>query len=48
MLVKEIIDEFLVNCLNYDVIIMNYVNFDMVGYIGNLELIIKVVLFLDL
>ncbi|CAL59389.1 2,3-bisphosphoglycerate-independent phosphoglycerate mutase [Mycoplasmopsis agalactiae] len=47
MSAKEITDELLANCLNYDVTIMNYANPDMVGHTGNLESTIKAVSFLD-
>ncbi|MBT1322983.1 2,3-bisphosphoglycerate-independent phosphoglycerate mutase [Mycoplasma bovis] len=47
MSAKEITDELLANCLNYDVTIMNYANPDMVGHTGNLEATIKAVSFLD-
>lgn len=45
MSAKEITDELLANCLNYDVTIMNYANPDMVGHTGNLEATIKAVSF---
>ncbi|WP_027335097.1 2,3-bisphosphoglycerate-independent phosphoglycerate mutase [Mycoplasmopsis felifaucium] len=47
MSAKEITDELLANCLNYDVTIMNYANPDMVGHTGNLQSTIKAVEFLD-
>nr|WP_318027681.1 hypothetical protein [Mycoplasmopsis bovis] len=47
MSAKEITDELLANCLNYDVTITNYANPDMVGHTGNLEATIKAVSFLD-
>ncbi|WP_406617394.1 2,3-bisphosphoglycerate-independent phosphoglycerate mutase [Mycoplasmopsis adleri] len=47
MSAKEITDELLANCLNYDVTIMNYANPDMVGHTGNLKSTIEAVSFLD-
>lgn len=43
MLLVEVIDKFVeVIEKGYDLIVINYVNFDMVGYIGDLNVVIKV------
>ncbi|WP_373437205.1 alkaline phosphatase family protein, partial [Metamycoplasma equirhinis] len=47
MSAKEITDELLNNIENYDFIIMNYANPDMVGHTGNLKATIKAIEFLD-
>ena len=47
MSAKEITDELLSNIKNFDFVIMNYANPDMVGHTGNLKATIKAIEFLD-
>lgn len=47
MSAKEIVDYLLENGTNYDLVIMNFANPDMVGHTGNLQSTIKAVSFLD-
>ncbi|MBZ4195178.1 2,3-bisphosphoglycerate-independent phosphoglycerate mutase [Mycoplasma tauri] len=47
MSAKEITDELIKNCLDYDMTIMNFANPDMVGHTGNLKSTIEAVSFLD-
>ena len=47
MSAKEITDELLSNIKNFDFVIMNYANPDMVGHTGNLKATIQAIEFLD-
>lgn len=49
MSVYEVIEELLVRLDSdkYDMIILNFVNLDMVGYIGVVEVVVKVIEFVD-
>lgn len=50
MLVYELIDKVLdkLGEDKFDFIVLNFVNFDMVGYIGSIEVVIKVVEIVDI